>query len=98
MKISIKQTGGYAGMELSIAEIDTDKLRPDLAERVKALIAEIGFYSLPAELGTQIGADLLRYQVTVNDAGKQHTVSISDIDAAANEKFRKLIEQISALE
>src|SRR5262245_61172725 len=95
MKVSIKRTGGYAGIEESIAEIDTDELDHDSASRAKALLAEIE--KLAATSSPQIGADLMRYQVTVTEGGRQRKITFADVDSPAARQLQDSVHQISAL-
>lgn len=97
MKINVKRTGGYAGLEEELAAVDTSRLAPDAARRVEQLIDGAGFFSLPAaDADGAVGADMFRYTVTASDGGREHTVSFVEESPSAAPLFG-LIEELKRL-
>lgn len=93
MVIRFERSGGFAGIRLT-ATVDTEALPAKAADRVQKLIAEAGFYQLPANVGTSAGAaDRFEYTVMVEAAGKQHVVTICE--AAAEPELRRLLEWLT---
>ena len=83
MKIHVSQSGGFAGISMELARVDTAALPDAARQRLERLVREADFFERPAQLeadaATGIGADVdLRYDVTVEDAGRRHTVSFTD--------------------
>jgi hypothetical protein len=76
MIISIRQTGGYAGIEQPIGSIDTATLPPRAAQRVRARLDELAAAAADAQPG---GADEYRFEVEVaEDGGRRQTFSLTD--------------------
>jgi hypothetical protein len=75
MQVRVVRAGGFAGIEEQVASVDTDAAPsgPEIEARIK----EIGFFDLPATLEEETGADQMRYEVTVNDGGRERTVTYS---------------------
>jgi hypothetical protein len=79
MKINVKRTGGYAGLEEELAAVDTSRLEPGAARRVEQLVDGAGFFELPALAADDAaGADMFRYTVTASDGGREHSVSFGE--------------------
>jgi emfourin len=94
--IKVQRSGGYAGISEEIASIDTAQLDPEAASRIEQLIGQTRFFDLPAEAPGGVGADFFRYEVTVTDNGRQHTVAFADDGGPETEPLRKLVETVSA--
>ena len=73
MKIRAKLAGGFAGLERSV-ELDT-ACRPD-GGQLEALVHGADFFgAAPAQ---PVGADLPRWEITVEDGPRCHTVFIRE--------------------
>jgi hypothetical protein len=98
MKISIKRTGGLAGLAEQVAATDTAELDPATAQTVEQAIQHIGFFSLPAHASEGIvGADLFHYEVTVTDGGRRHTVGFDDDGSPEVMSLRTLVDTLVRL-
>jgi hypothetical protein len=105
MKIRVSQTGGFAGIPIELADVDTAGLPTTQAERLERLVREAAFFRLPARADASpdaatIGADdALTYEITVEDAGRRHTVSFTDRGgegrAAAAGSLRALVAALT---
>jgi hypothetical protein len=79
MKISVTRTGGFAGLTESLGNVDTAALPPAQAAEAARLVQAAGFFALPGELpGGNVGADLFRYEVRVEDGARSHAVAFQD--------------------
>lgn len=96
MRIRVQRSGGYAGISEELAAVDTDQLDPEVGKRIEQLVDQVGFFALPAEQAAGVGADFFRYEVSVIDDGRQHTVSFADDGSAETEPLRRLVEAVSA--
>jgi len=60
--------------------IDSDQLPGQEADELKRLVNAAHFFALPAVVGSPASgaADYRQYTITIEDAGKQHTVRVTD--------------------
>jgi hypothetical protein len=76
MKIIVKRTGGYAGLSEEVVAVDTSQLDPAEARRVEHLIQSTGLFNPSANAADDaVGADMFRYEITVSDGERQHTIA-----------------------
>jgi len=83
MKVSIKRSGGFAGLSDELGSA-AGSHQSALGEAVRRLKARAG-----AE--DQIGADLFRYEVTVDEGGASQTLTVRDGDPHASDSLRELL-------
>jgi hypothetical protein len=96
VRVSVKRTGGYAGIGEILAQVDTDRLATERAARVAALLEACRFFTLPAAMaGAPIGADLFRYEITAEDGPRRHTVSFVDSDRPEVAPLKRLIAALT---
>jgi hypothetical protein len=97
LRISVKRTGGYAGLSETIAEIDTAAVGAAAATRIAGLVEASRFFTLPATLPNQaLGADMFRYEITVEDGPRRHTVAFIDDESPAVAPLKRLVESLTA--
>jgi hypothetical protein len=98
MKISATVSGGFAGLEEAY-HVDTEK-SPTMAMRaLEATIEKIGFFDAPANLQEEfIGADAMRWTITIVDGSRQHSVSFVEDGSTEIVAWQELVEQIKALQ
>ncbi|MEH2463461.1 protealysin inhibitor emfourin [Nostoc sp.] len=90
MRISFERTGGFAGITKKTT-VDTDTLPPNEANTLKSLVEAADFFRLPEQITSpNPQSDRFQYKLTVEDNGKQHTVTVSE--AALPGTLRPLIE------
>ncbi len=94
MQISVRRSGGFAGLTEQLATVDTEKLDPVRAERLAEAVRQSDFFRQPADFPGPAGADLFRYEVTVTDEGRSHTVAYADSDDAESATVRRLVEAV----
>lgn len=73
MKITAKQGGGFAGGERCV-ELDT-ACRAD-GQSLEALVRQLDFFG--AAPPCAVGADIPRWEITVEDGPRRHTVTVLD--------------------
>jgi hypothetical protein len=73
MKISARACGGFAGLAESY-ELDTSA-RPDGPE-LEALLRRLDFFT--ADPRCALGADMPRWEITVEDGARCHTVFVRE--------------------
>ena len=80
MKISIKRSGGFAGLE-SRRDIDTAMMEASEASKIEHTVHSAGFFDLPTIMpGGMIGADQYHYEMTIIEDDRQHTVAFDSPD------------------
>ncbi len=78
MKALVVRTGGFAGIQMTTT-VDTAALSPEDVLQFQQLIKSSGFFSLPATItASKAQPDRFQYQVTIEDGGKSHTVTVSE--------------------
>lgn len=96
MKVSVKRTGGYAGLNEEVVAVDTAQIDPVAAQGIEQIVQSFGFFNLPATVGGGgIGADLIRYEITVSDGGRQHIVAFEDDGSLETAPLRGLVDSLS---
>lgn len=74
MEITLRSRGGLAGGEETVS-LDTASLAGAERDPIEALVDRAGFFSLPAVVEAEIGADLPQHELTVRDGAREHTVT-----------------------
>jgi hypothetical protein len=70
MRIEVRQQGGFAGVRRPAIVVETEDLEPGVARELESLAA-----GLPAGGPPSRGADLMRYDVLVDDPSGSRTAS-----------------------
>ena len=97
MKIAVKQSGGFAGEVKDLLQLDTAQMEPSVSQQVERIIRDGKFFDLPAVVQGDVGADFLRYEITVTDSGRQHTVIFQDDGGPKTAAVKKLLESLLKL-
>ncbi len=99
MKVSVKRSGGYAGVSEQIASVDTANTNEAAAGEVENLVRDVNFFNLPPNPpGQKVGADFLKYEVTVTDQGRQHAVTFNDDGAPATARLLEFVQRLAQLQ
>jgi hypothetical protein len=95
LRINVRRSGGFAGIEEQLGSVDTSALDPGTRTRLEGLVREADFFALPATVEGEIGADQFRYEVTVDDDGRRHTVTfVGESGPAA--ALKRLVDAVAA--
>ncbi len=95
MKITVKRTGGFAGLTETLGTIDTSAMNAARARDAEQRVTDLGFFSLPEDIpAAEIGADLFHYEVTVLDKGRSHTVRFRDHEENMKNPLRRLVDAV----
>jgi hypothetical protein len=78
MRIEVRQQGGFAGLRRPPLVVETEDLEPATARELEQLAA-----ALPAGGPPGRGADLMRYDVLVDDASGRRTAAFFEPDVPA---------------
>jgi hypothetical protein len=85
MRIELRVHGGFAGLRRPPLVLETEDLEPSTARELETLAA-----GLPAGGPAGRGADLMRYDVLVDDASGRRTASFCEPDVP--EQVRRLVK------
>ena len=78
MRISLERSGGFAGITTKTA-VDEKELSPDEAQKLRGLVEEADFFSLPKKtLPRSPRPDRFQYELILEENGRQHTVTLSE--------------------
>ena len=91
MRITVTRSG-FAGAE-QVADIDTARLDPARARTIEQMAQ-----AAEAEAGRAeevIGADLMRYEITIQDDGGSHRLSWTDDGSLRKGPISRLIEEVT---
>ena len=95
MKIQLERSGGFTGIPLR-SSIDTDQLDPDESKTLTELVESARFFDLTAKITpSKIGADRFNYKLTIETAGRSHTVEFNE--ANTPDSLSALIKQVTLL-
>ncbi|MBW4592333.1 MAG: hypothetical protein KME46_05260 [Brasilonema angustatum HA4187-MV1] len=90
MRISFERTGGFAGISTK-KTVDTASIPANEADQLPSLLEAADFFNLPENITASTRqADRFQYKLTVEDKGREHTVTVSE--AALPGTLRPLIE------
>jgi hypothetical protein len=93
MRISFQRTGGFAGITKN-KTVDTATLSPNEADVLPRLVEAADLFKLPEQItSANPQSDRFQYKLTVEDHGKQHTVTVSE--SAMPGTLRPLIEWLN---
>jgi hypothetical protein len=94
LHITITRTGGH-GADEEVAALDTDMLAPTRAREIEQLIHELDFFNLPEVLPGGAGSDPVRYEVTVAEGERRHTVSYPEDEGPDGQPLQQLVEALN---
>ena len=94
MRITVTRSGGYAGLSEPIADVDSAALPESKRTRLASEIAACKFFTLPETVGGSVGADMFRYEITIEDGGRRHTVAFTDDNTPATAGLKRLVESL----
>ena len=95
MRINFERSGGFAGITLA-ATIDTATLPADQTSALQRLIDDAHFFNLPAKIpAPPQAADQFQYHVTIEAAGKRHTVDVGE--GSASPALQELLQELTSL-
>jgi hypothetical protein len=95
IRIVFSRTGGFAGLRVS-SVFEPGTLPSSEEDEIRRMVDQSGFFELPTEIAARSpGADRFVYQVTIEEAGKSHSVQVAE--AAAPESLKPLLRRLTDL-
>ena len=91
MRITVTRTGGYAGTE-RVADVDTAHLDPARARAIEQMARDAAGDAGRTE--EVIGADLMRYEIIIQDNGSSRRLSWTDDGNPQGGPVKRLIEEV----
>jgi hypothetical protein len=93
--IRIERSGGVTGIPLR-GEIDTRKLPAAESEALQKQVEALNFFDLPEKIGGEAkGADRFQYLLSVEEAGRSHSVSVGETGGPP--ELHNLIQRLNLL-
>jgi hypothetical protein len=96
VRISVRRSGGFAGIEEELGSLDTAALAADARVRLEGVVRQADFFALPAAVEGEVGADQFRYEVTVEDGGSAHTVTFVGEGGPQAQALRRIVDAVGA--
>lgn len=98
MIVQIDRSGGFAGVEEDLGEINTDLLDKITTLRVEEVLSEIIRLNEKEDAADQFATDFFKYEINVNyKDGTKRSISILDDGAGESAAFRLLQELLNLL-
>lgn len=96
MRISVTQSGGFAGANVPLADLDTAQLPQPAASRIEQAVQQANFFGQAAQAApAAVGADLLQYNITVAEpGGRRHTVTFTDDRSPQTASLTRLVQAV----
>ena len=95
MRIQFKRSGGFVPTALTL-DLDADSLPPAEAKELADLVEASRFFDLPRSVAPPArGADRFLYELTVESAGRRHTVRAGD--ASVPEGLQPLLRRLTEM-
>jgi hypothetical protein len=92
MEITVRRTGGFAGLTRT-ARVQTNALDPSDADQLHALVREADLPKVASEKPS--GADRFQYEIHVDDGGSKQRAVVQE--GAMPEPVRKLVDRVQEL-
>ncbi|MFZ2169118.1 MAG: protealysin inhibitor emfourin [Methylococcaceae bacterium] len=94
MQITVERTGGFTGIPLT-KTVDSATLSQQEAIHLHQMMAAADFFKLPSTIPSIPQPDRFQYQITVEQEGKLHSVTVGEAAVPANLKtiLKWLMEQ-----
>jgi hypothetical protein len=99
MRVQFQTSGGIAYFPGLAAPrtIEVDAIAEPQRRELIGLIEDCGFFALPAQMSAPHGAaDHRTYQITIEDEGRSHSVSVSE--PVTSPSLARLIDLLSGLQ
>jgi hypothetical protein len=85
MHLIVERTGGFTGIPLT-KTIDSASLSQQEAASLHQMMVAAGFFELPATIPSTPHPDRFQYQITVEQEGKRHSVTVGETAVPSNLK------------
>ena len=85
MQITVERTGGFTGIPLT-KTVDGAALSQQEAIRLHQMMAAADFFKLPSTIPSIPQPDRFQYQITVEQEGKRHSVTVGEAAVPATLK------------
>jgi hypothetical protein len=95
VRISVRRSGGFAGIEEHVGSVDTAALDAEARGRLESLVHEADFFTVPAVVEGEVGADQFRYEIEVDDGGRSRTVAFTGESGPAA-ALKRLADAVAA--
>lgn len=78
--------------------MDTSRVSGDVALEIERTLGSIGFFDFPSEVPDSApGADFFRYEITVVDGDRRHSVAFNDSGGPQQRALRELVSFVTSV-
>ena len=91
MIVTIRTSGGFAGLTETIGPVDTAGLDHILAREIEMTLSSPSLASR-SNADEEIGSDLIRYEIEIKDGAQTRVVRFADDGSPAGAPLRRVIE------
>ena len=85
MQVTVERTGGFTGIPLT-KTVDSATLSHQEAVRLHQMMDAADFFELPSTIPSTPQPDRFQYRITVEQEGKQHSVTVGEAAVPVNLK------------
>lgn len=97
MQITINGKGGYAGLS-EVFELDTAHCNSVDAHELEVMLQDVDFFDVTAEPASgTVGADMMQWEIIINDDGHQHSVRFTDDGSPRLQPWKAIVEKVRTL-
>ena len=97
MKILMRRTGGFAGLDETLGELDTASLQRDEAAAIEQLAGQLDTTRRAASAEKQrVGADFVKYEISLADGQNRRSLVIADDGSPLAALARQLADRLTA--
>lgn len=79
MEITVRRTGGLAGVNEQVGPVDTAEVDARLADQIETTLRDVDFFELPLAFPPTSGPDVFEFAATVVDGDRSHSTSWDDL-------------------
>lgn len=98
MFITIKRARSFTGLMEDIADLDTSRLAPAMADQIETMVHSVRFFDLPVAVsGRGTSPDTQHYEITVAQAGQQHTITFDDDGTEMTAPLHTFVQTLSQI-
>ena len=79
--------------------MDTASANLDDVRELETMLEDVHFFEEAAQPNLDaVGADLMQWDITVNDEGRQHSVRFTDDGSAGIQAWKSIVEKVRSLQ
>lgn len=85
MRVTVQRTGGFTAIPLT-KTVDVAAMPPNKATQLRQMVEAADFFNLPSTIPSTPQPDRFVYQISVEQEGKRHSVTVGETAMPPNMK------------